>query len=378
MRTARAIAAARVRASAIPSPGPWVGLLAARGTRSGSASRRRCAAPGIEAIAISAPASASIPPPRTDRRRSRSATLAASGGTTAGAGPDPRRGGARARPPGPDDYIRARRQPDPRLDAVAARRGAARCRRCSPPRDTWLREQRADWRTRRTMFWAGERGLIPLARAAARLPARARRARPRPRVPLRPRAATRRAPAARSPSSSSPAPSPSPSCWSGRCGRRSTPSRRRSPPRPGCLTGCAILGIWLLNPYLALLLAPAAHVWLLPPAPPGPPRAAVARDRRGAVADPGAAGFATVAGELDLGLGAPWHLLLMIEGGQIGFWSSPALVRDARRADRPASQRPRAARACRAIGPRGSILRRRQPRRARRARVEPPADRRHR
>ena len=31
----------------------------------------------------------------------------------------------------------------------------------------------------------------------------------------------------------------------------------------GLLTGLAIFGIWLLNPYLALLLAPAAHVWLL-------------------------------------------------------------------------------------------------------------------
>ena len=29
--------------------------------------------------------------------------------------------------------------------------------------DTWLREQRADWRTRRTLFWALERALVPFA-----------------------------------------------------------------------------------------------------------------------------------------------------------------------------------------------------------------------
>jgi hypothetical protein len=34
---------------------------------------------------------------------------------------------------------------------------------------------------------------------------------------------------------------------------------------------------------------------------------------------PAVAAFLTVSAQLDLGLSAPWHLLLMIEGGQIGF-----------------------------------------------------------
>ena len=43
----------------------------------------------------------------------------------------------------------------------------------------------------------------------------------------------------------------------------------------GLLTGLSVLGIWLLNPYLALLLAPTAHVWLLAARASGPPRTGV-------------------------------------------------------------------------------------------------------
>ena len=40
----------------------------------------------------------------------------------------------------------------------------------------------------------------------------------------------------------------------------------------GLTCSVAVLGIWLLNPFMALLLVPAAHVWLLPARAQGPPR----------------------------------------------------------------------------------------------------------
>jgi hypothetical protein len=78
------------------------------------------------------------------------------------------------------------------------------------------------------------------------------------------------------------------------------------------------LVIWLLNPYLAVLAVPAAHAWL----------AGTAHDRRvrlaGSVAAvmislvPAVVALVWVAGRLEVGAEAPWHLLLMVAGGQIG------------------------------------------------------------
>jgi hypothetical protein len=86
----------------------------------------------------------------------------------------------------------------------------------------------------------------------------------------------------------------------------------------GILTGVALVGLWLLNPYLALLLAPAAHVWLLPARAAGSPRAPLIALAGLLALAPSVAAFLTVSAELDLGLDAPWHLLLMIVDGQIG------------------------------------------------------------
>ena len=83
----------------------------------------------------------------------------------------------------------------------------------------------------------------------------------------------------------------------------------------------AVVLLWLLNPYLALLLLPALHLWqvgAVPPVPQGPLVAA------GAVAAGLAlpvAALAQLGDRLDLGAldGAmAWNLLLMVTGGHMG------------------------------------------------------------
>lgn len=80
----------------------------------------------------------------------------------------------------------------------------------------------------------------------------------------------------------------------------------------------ALLVVWIVNPYLALLLTPTAHVWLLA-AQPG--RWAQARTAIASlVALVGfAAALAAVAAALDLGSSAPWTFALMVADGQIGL-----------------------------------------------------------
>lgn len=87
----------------------------------------------------------------------------------------------------------------------------------------------------------------------------------------------------------------------------------------GLVTGFAILGIWLLNPFLALLLSPAAHVWLLPARAQGPPSGTVIGIAIAIAMAPVLIAAAIVAAALDLGLDAPWQLLLLLVSGQIGF-----------------------------------------------------------
>jgi peptidase M28-like protein len=90
-------------------------------------------------------------------------------------------------------------------------------------------------------------------------------------------------------------------------------------PALGLVSALAVLLAWLANPYLALLLIPVAHVWLLDA-------------RRGGVLPwplvlgaialsllPVVAAVVHVADSLDLGSGAPWQLLLMVGDGQAGF-----------------------------------------------------------
>lgn len=87
----------------------------------------------------------------------------------------------------------------------------------------------------------------------------------------------------------------------------------------GLMCCIAVVGVWLLNPYLALLLAPATHVWLLAARTVGPPRLAVLGAAIALALIPVAAALLTVISALELGAGAPWHLLLLLASGQIGL-----------------------------------------------------------
>lgn len=90
-------------------------------------------------------------------------------------------------------------------------------------------------------------------------------------------------------------------------------------PAGGAIAALACLLIWLANPFLALLLVPAAHVWLLGAGRSGP-WAAVAMVGATVVACiPAAAALASVAAALDLGGTAPWTFALMVADGQIGL-----------------------------------------------------------
>ena len=87
--------------------------------------------------------------------------------------------------------------------------------------------------------------------------------------------------------------------------------RRWSPRSP-------LLALWLANPYLALLLAPAAHVWLLSGAE-SIAGARSPRSRCALVCVPVLAALVAVAAALDLGADAPWTYALMVADGQIGL-----------------------------------------------------------
>ena len=83
---------------------------------------------------------------------------------------------------------------------------------------------------------------------------------------------------------------------------------------------CAAVAVtWLLNPYLALLLVPAAHVWPAAIGTAGPVRRAVIGGAIGLALIPPLIAVIDLAGRLEVGLAVPWQLLLMVTGGQIGF-----------------------------------------------------------
>ena len=93
----------------------------------------------------------------------------------------------------------------------------------------------------------------------------------------------------------------------------------------GLVSAFAVLLAWLANPYLALLLVPAAHVWLLGALRAGPLPWPAALGAIAVSLLPLAAAVLLLIGRLDLGAGAPWHLLLMVGAGQIGFGETLAL-----------------------------------------------------
>jgi hypothetical protein len=90
-------------------------------------------------------------------------------------------------------------------------------------------------------------------------------------------------------------------------------------PALGLVSAFAVLLAWLANPYLALLLVPVAHVWLLDARRAGVLPWPLAPGAIVLSLLPMAAAVLQVTGRLDLGSGAPWDLLLMVGDGQIGF-----------------------------------------------------------
>jgi hypothetical protein len=89
----------------------------------------------------------------------------------------------------------------------------------------------------------------------------------------------------------------------------------------GLTAVAAGLVLWLANPYLALLLAPAAHVWLLAAADVRLTHPGVTAVAALVSLLPAAAAVGHVASALDLGTGALWTLAIMVADGQIGFWT---------------------------------------------------------
>ncbi|MEK6273048.1 MAG: M28 family peptidase [Actinomycetota bacterium] len=96
-------------------------------------------------------------------------------------------------------------------------------------------------------------------------------------------------------------------------------------PALGLVSAFAVLLAWLANPYLALLLVPVAHVWLLDARRAGALPWPLALGAIALSLLPMAAAVLQVTGRLDLGSVAPWHLLLMVGDGQIGFLEMLAL-----------------------------------------------------
>ena len=90
-------------------------------------------------------------------------------------------------------------------------------------------------------------------------------------------------------------------------------------PAIGAIAVASCLAIWLANPFLALLLVPAAHVWLLGAGGPNPLRAVAVLAASILACVPAVAALATVAAALDLGPAAPWTFALMVADAQIGL-----------------------------------------------------------
>jgi Peptidase family M28 len=96
-------------------------------------------------------------------------------------------------------------------------------------------------------------------------------------------------------------------------------------PSLGLVSGLAVLLAWTVNPFLALIVVPAAHVWLLDARRGNSILWPVVLVAALASMVPLGAAVGDLVGRLELGSAAPWQLLLMIGGGQIGFGSMLAL-----------------------------------------------------
>jgi hypothetical protein len=87
----------------------------------------------------------------------------------------------------------------------------------------------------------------------------------------------------------------------------------------GVVAVAALLGLWLANPYAALLAVPVAHVWVLADGTHNRARTALTAAAGLIAVLPIALALGSVSGALDLGGDAPWTLTLMVADGQIGF-----------------------------------------------------------
>ena len=83
----------------------------------------------------------------------------------------------------------------------------------------------------------------------------------------------------------------------------------------GVLCALSVIGIWLFNPFMALLLAPVTHLWLLPARESSTPRRIVVAAVGLVALIPFAATLIEAGGALELGLSAPWQVLLLIVNG---------------------------------------------------------------
>ena len=86
----------------------------------------------------------------------------------------------------------------------------------------------------------------------------------------------------------------------------------------GAVLSVASLLLWLVNPFLALLAVPMAHAWLA--ATIADPKTRIGASFAAAAASsiPVAVALAVLGDRLEVGLGLPWHALLMVAGGQLG------------------------------------------------------------
>ena len=148
---------------------------------------------------------------------------------------------------------------------------------------------------------------------------------------------------------------------------------------PAALSVAALAGfaIWLINPYLALLVAVGLQLWILAAARLAPGRlAAAGLVLLGAI--PALAAVAALAGRFEAGLGVVWDLLFMFTGGQLPDRLAllVCLLAGAGLAIVAAAGPPRADReqlSLRGMVARGRVLEQRRERRSRRrVREEPP------
>ena len=310
--TARAIAATAFGIRD-PAPGAWVSL-SRLAFPIGIGEQVAISRAGTEAIAISA--DGERPPSPADAEGEVSSETLGAAGTalvdlilTLDEGPQP--------DPGPEDQVRVGDNlvPGWTLTVLAL---ALLIAPLLTAGDTWLREHRSDWRTRRTVFWAIERALIPFAGLLLAYLLGLVGLVPDPPFPFDP---------GLEPSGAS-----GPIAFAAIAAAIVLAALLVRPMRTpldiepqtlaaaaGILTGLSVFGIWILNPYLALLLAPTAHVWLLAARASGPPRTAVIALAAALSLLPVLIAFVTASAQLELGPESFWYLLLLVEDGQVGL-----------------------------------------------------------